>query len=430
MAQVQESASAILGKTTCPVAISSVVPQAEQVLKALLAKREVISVSAVMQKLLTGMAEEMGADRVADAVAAWHLYGKGRTPVAVIGMGTATTMLVISGSGHVKGGWIAPGLSVTLETLHHRTALLPLLKMEGQTLQLGFDTDTHMRNGVFAGHIGLVREWLAIADRNLFGPTIFVGTGGASKSVQENGNVFDICDPYLTLKGIYLLATSAKNAPKQGSARQTTIAKKRWVKLMRELNVPEAHWQPIWEKLEGLYSERGRYYHNLKHIAKTLALLDCFSGGSASVLLRLAAFYHDAIYDVQAKDNEERSAVMAKEDLLALGLPERLADDVAALIRATKGHRPVSGRLAKDSRLFLDADLAILASSASEYGRYAADIALEYDWMDPEAYRKGRAHVLKKFLDRKQLFYTPTVRAQLQKKAHANMEREFRRLRA
>ncbi len=431
-AQVKESASAILGKTTCPVAISSVVPVADQHLKEVLSAcgREVISVSAASQKLLTGMAEEMGADRVADAVAAWHLYGKGRTPVAVIGMGTATTMLVISGSGHVKGGWIAPGLSITLETLHHRTALLPLLKMEGQTLQLGFDTDTHMRNGVFAGHIGLVREWLAIADRNLFGPTIFVGTGGASKSVQEHGNVFDVCDPTLTLKGIYLLATSAKNAPKQGSQRQTSIAKRRWVKLMGELGVGEDRWQPLWEKLERLYSQRGRYYHNLKHIAKTLALLDRFSGGSASALLRLAAFYHDAVYDVQAKDNEERSAVMAKEDLLALGLPERLADDVADLIRATKGHRPLSGHLAKDSRLFLDADLAILGSASSEYGRYAADIALEYDWMDPETYRKGRAHVLKRFIDRKHLFYTPSVRAELQKKAVENMERELRRLKA
>ncbi len=110
---------------------------------------------------------------------------------------------------------------------------------------------------------------------------------------------------------------------------------------MSELGVSEARWLPLWDKLERLYSERGRYYHNLKHIAKTLALLDRFSGGSASALLRLAAFYHDAIYDVKATDNEERSAVMAKEDLLALGLPELLADDVADLIRAAKGHRPL-----------------------------------------------------------------------------------------
>lgn len=438
-AQVRESASAILAETSCSVAISSVVPIAEQHLKTVLSEsgREVISVSAASQKLLTGMAKEMGADRVADAVAAWHLHGKGRTPVAIIGMGTATTMLVISGSGHVKGGWIAPGLGVTLETLHHRTALLPLLKMEGQTLQLGFDTDTHMRNGVFAGHIGLVREWLSIANRNLTGPTLFVGTGGWSGSVQEHGrlagkrgdvNLFDICDPHLTLKGIYLLATNANISPTQSSPRQTAIAKKRWVKLMAELNVSEERWQPIWEKLAALYGERGRYYHNLRHIAKMLANLDRFSGGSASVLLRLAAFYHDAIYDAQAKDNEERSAALAKEDLHALGLPDNLADDVAQLILATKGHRPLAGRLAKDSRLFLDADLSILGTSASEYGRYAADIALEYDYLDPETYRKGRAHVLKKFMDRKQIFYTPAVRAELQKRAIANMEREFKRL--
>jgi len=435
-AEVKESASAILGKTSCPVAISSVVPAAEQELKAVLAGsgRDVISVSAVTQKLLTGMDESMGADRVADAVAAWHLYGKGRTPVAVIGMGTATTMLVVSGSGHVKGGWIAPGLHITLENLHHRTALLPLLKMEGQTLQLGYDTDTHMRNGVFAGHIGLVREWLAIADRNLTGPTLFVGTGGWSRSVNEHGSihqkVFDICDPNLTLKGIYLLATDANKTPTQSSSRQIALAKRRWVKLMRELNVPEARWRPIWENLVRLYGERGRYYHNLRHIVKTLTLLDRFSGGSASTLLRLAAFYHDAIYDVQAKDNEERSALLAMADMASLGLDVRLAEDAAALINATKGHRPLSGRLAKDSRLFLDADLAILASSAGEYGRYAADIALEYDWMEPSTYNKGRAHVLKKFLERKHLFYTPSVRAELQKKAHANMEREIKRLRA
>lgn len=429
-ARVFESAPEILSKTTCPVAISCVVPRAEQQLRTLLSGREVTSVGAIAQRLLTGMAEEMGADRVADAVAAWQIYGKGRTPVAVIGMGTASTMLVVSGSGHVKGGWIAPGLGVTLETLHHRTALLPLLKMEGQTLELGFDTDTHMRNGVFAGHIGLVREWLAIAKRNLCGKTLTIGTGGWSKSVNEYGKVFDVCDPHLTLKGIYLLATSAKNEPKMASPRQVQLAKTGWVKLMAELNVEEKYWQPLWANLENLYGERGRYYHNLKHIAKMLARLDSFSGGSASVLVRLAAFYHDAIYDSRQKDNEERSARLAVNDLISLGLPERLAEDVAALILATKGHRPLAGRLAKESRLFLDADLSILASAPGEYGRYAADIALEYDWIEPAAYVKGRGHVLKKFLERKQIFYTPSVRAVFEKVARANIERELLKLRA
>ena len=427
--QVTAQAAPILKSQSCPVAISSVVPAAEQHLRSLLSDREVISISEICQNLLTGMDRTMGADRVADAVAAWMLHGKGRTPVAVIGMGTATTMLVLSGSGHVKGGWIAPGLSVTLESLHQRTALLPLLKMEGQTLGLGFDTATHMRNGVFTGHIGLVREWLSVAKSNLSGRALTVGTGGWSKSVDQFGKVFDVVDPNLTLKGIYLLATHSNKPPLVASATQVALAKKSFARLMAELNVSEEKWLSIWQKLETLYGERSRYYHNLKHINKVLYWLRQFSSGSPSVLLRLAAFYHDAVYDTRQSDNEDKSAIMALSDLKELGLPDQLAEDVAALVRATKGHRPLAGRLARESRIFLDADLSILGASAGEYGRYAANIALEYDWFEPEAYRKGRAGVLKRLDDRKQIFYTQKATSLLDKAARNNLQREFMRLR-
>jgi predicted metal-dependent HD superfamily phosphohydrolase len=109
--------------------------------------------------------------------------------------------------------------------------------------------------------------------------------------------------------------------------------------------------------------------------------------------------------------------------------PTQLAEDVAALVRATKGHRPLAGRLARESRIFLDADLSILGASAGEYGRYAANIALEYDWFEPEAYRKGRAGVLKRFVDRKQIFYTQKATSLLDKAARNNLQREFMRLR-
>jgi hypothetical protein len=114
---------------------------------------------------------------------------------------------------------------------------------------------------------------------------------------------------------------------------------------------------------------------------------------------------------------------MALSDLKELGLPDQLAEDVAALVRATKGHRPLAGRLARESRIFLDADLSILGASAGEYGRYAANIALEYDWFEPEAYRKGRAGVLKRFVDRKQ-FFTPKKRLAYWTRPHATISRE------
>ncbi|HEY9787630.1 MAG TPA: type III pantothenate kinase [Candidatus Obscuribacterales bacterium] len=205
-ASIKESAADIVRQSSSPVAISSVVPEAEAHLRELLSGRKIVEINALSQTMLSGMDETMGADRVADAVAAWKIHGKGKRSVAVVGTGTATTILAITRNGHVLGGWIAPGLAVTLEVLHDRCALLPLLEMKGQSLELGYDTDTHMRNGVFAGHIGLVREWLALARKALGGRPLTVGTGGWSKTIQEHGGVFDVVDPELTLKGIYLIA--------------------------------------------------------------------------------------------------------------------------------------------------------------------------------------------------------------------------------
>lgn len=221
-AEIEQCATAQILNETFPVAISSVVPPAEETLRSLLSNHEMISISAAEQTVLTGMALTMGADRVADAVAAWKIHGKGRRPVIVIGLGTATTMLSISASGHVEGGFIAPGLGQTLAALHQQTALLPLLDMAGQTIELGCDTETHMRNGVFVGHIGLVREWQALAKKELgkeLGKkALTVATGGWSEAIsaasKSSKRIFDIVDPSLTLKGIHLLATAQGSVAK------------------------------------------------------------------------------------------------------------------------------------------------------------------------------------------------------------------------
>ncbi len=336
-------------------------------------------------------------------------------------MGTATTMLVISGSGHVKGGWIAPLLSITLETLHHRTALLPLLKMEGQTLQLGFDTPTPTCATASSPDIS---DWFAVVGNRrpqpLRSDDDFVGTGGASKSVEsEHGNeIFDIAIRISRSREFTPLATSAKNAPKQGSARQTAIAKMRWSRLMSELNVSSALAADLGEGSRRLYAERGRYYHNLKHIAKTLALLDLFCGGSASALLRLAAFYHDAIYDVKATDNEEKERCHGGRKIwLPLGCPVDLADDVAdshlrhqrtSSFAWTPGERLASVPRCRpgDSRVGAQRIRALR-------GRHR----LEYDWMDPETYRRGVLTCSRNSSISKHLFYTPSVRAELQKES-------------
>ncbi|MDP3507184.1 MAG: type III pantothenate kinase [Candidatus Melainabacteria bacterium] len=215
-AEIAHCTAALIRDKTFPIALSSVVPAAEETLRPLLSNHEIITIGAAEQTFLTGMALTMGADRVADAVAAWKIHGKGRRPVVVIGLGTATTMLAISANGHVEGGFIAPGLGLTLAALHQQTALLPLLDMNGQTLELGYDTETHMRNGVFAGHIGLIREWQAIAKELLGKKALTIATGGWSEAIsaasKSSKKVFDIVDPSLTLKGIYLLAAAKTSA--------------------------------------------------------------------------------------------------------------------------------------------------------------------------------------------------------------------------
>ena len=233
---VETAAAALLHGNNYPVAYASVAPPVEARLLPLLAKREVIAVSASVQDYLTGMDQTMGADRVADAVAAWKIYGNG-CPVAVIGLGTATTILVISAAGHVLGGFIAPGLNLALASLHQHTALLPLLTMESAqenaeeqhhrpdrlidaTLALGWDTESHMLNGVFSGHLGLIRQWLELA-RERVGIDLFaVATGGFSRSTlfaqaDEQYKLFDSIDSQLTLKGIALIADSVVNKVKK-----------------------------------------------------------------------------------------------------------------------------------------------------------------------------------------------------------------------
>ena len=99
-----------------------------------------------------------------------------------------------------------------------------------------------------------------------------------------------------------------------------------------------------------------------------------------------------------------------------------LIEETARLILLTKHHATVAGD--RVGQLLLDADLAILGAAPEVYDRYAAAIRREYAWVDDAAYRKGRAAVLDRFLQRPRLYFTPFLHDRYQQKAHGNMERE------
>lgn len=208
--RIKQEAPAILAQTAAPCALASVVPESGEQIKSLLGKRLAFELSGSTQGTIKNMPAEMGADRVADALAAWRIYGKAKRGVVVMSFGTASTLLAIDKTGNQIGGWIAPGLSSQLELMHQRCALLPKLSSFSPSCLLGSDTETHMGNGVFVASIGAARAWIQTARLQLGDKkALSIATGGWSGTLQEHGKIFDRVDANLTLKGIYLAAQEA-----------------------------------------------------------------------------------------------------------------------------------------------------------------------------------------------------------------------------
>lgn len=174
----------------------------------------------------------------------------------------------------------------------------------------------------------------------------------------------------------------------------------------------------VFEALVDRYSEPHRAYHTLQHIAECLGHLKTVR--TAPPAAAIALWFHDAIYDPQRGDNEERSAAWAKT-VLGKGA---LADQVEKMILATKHGAPTIDVF---ERLVVDIDLAILAAPEPRYSEYEAQIRREYAYLDDAAYRAGRFKLLRSFSDRVYLFGSPEFR-NLETRARKNIERSINTL--
>ena len=195
-----------------------------------------------------------------------------------------------------------------------------------------------------------------------------------------------------------------------------------WLRLVPDGTDPAAA-RAAGRSLLDRWAQPQRRYHTVDHLAAVLSTLDELG---ASVPARLAAWFHDAVYDPRAGDNEERSARLAVEVLTGLGLGG-CAVEVARLVRLTAGHDP--GPADPDGVALCDADLAVLARPPSGYDRYARAIRAEYRHVPEPAYRAGRAEVLRRLLDLPMLYRTPQLRARWEAAARANLARELDTLR-
>ncbi len=181
---------------------------------------------------------------------------------------------------------------------------------------------------------------------------------------------------------------------------------------------------PYAENLLARWAEPQRRYHTTAHLSTVLDRVDTLAGHADDVhAVRLAAWFHDAVYRPDRSENEERSAALAERALPEAGVPDAVTEEVARLVRLTVTHDPADGD--RNGEVLCDADLAILAGGPREYGAYAARVREEYGFVPDEAFRAGRAAVLRQLLDLPRLFRTPYGAAEWEARARHNLATEL-----
>jgi type III pantothenate kinase len=145
---------------------------------------------------------EVGSDRVVDAVAAQHLYGK---PLIIVDLGTATTFSVVSQEGDYLGGAIAPGVVIATEALYTRTAALPRIRLSRPEQAIGRNTVAAMQSGIIFGHVGLIEGMIRRIEQELGSKAKVIATGGQAYFLAQEMPVIQIVNPDLTLIGLRLI---------------------------------------------------------------------------------------------------------------------------------------------------------------------------------------------------------------------------------
>ncbi|WP_406393131.1 hypothetical protein [Streptomyces sp. NBC_00887] len=181
---------------------------------------------------------------------------------------------------------------------------------------------------------------------------------------------------------------------------------------------------PYADNLLARWAEPQRRYHTTAHLTQVLDRVDTLACHAADPdLVRLAVWFHDAVYRPDRTENEERSAALAERALAEAGVPGAATAEVARLVRLTVTHDPADGDT--NGEVLCDADLAILAAAPKEYATYAAQVREEYGFVPDDAFRDGRAAVLRQLLGLPRLFRTPHGVAAWEPRARQNLTTEL-----
>ncbi len=196
------------------IIISSVVPSVTEEIKSMCAKYFMLSPVLVSNEINTGLdliydyKQEVGSDRIANAIAAKEIYG---SPAIVVDFGTATTFDVLSKEGSYIGGVIVPGIEISSEALFKKASKLSKVDLYWPKDVIGSNTNDCIRSGILYGTLGMVDFIIekiltsrkgSIDKKN----AKIIATGGLSGMISPKSKYISVLDPLLTLKGLKILS--------------------------------------------------------------------------------------------------------------------------------------------------------------------------------------------------------------------------------
>ena len=214
-----------------------------------------------------------------------------------------------------------------------------------------------------------------------------------------------------------LIASGLRIPARQRSKALTVPLLERWNSIL------PGHEELGFELLER-WGEDHRKYHSRTHLLAVLEALDLLSEpGQPAQSVSLAAWFHDAVYEGIAGQDEEESARLAEDRLAIVGLPGPVIDEVARLVRLTSTHSPGPGDHA--GALLCDADLSILGAEPAAYARYLASVREDYAHVGDADFAAGRTAVVRQLLALDPLFHSERAKTLWLDAARRNLQAEL-----
>jgi type III pantothenate kinase len=146
--------------------------------------------------------KEVGADRIVNAVAAFHKY---RSGTIIVDFGTATTFDCVSPRGEYMGGVISPGITISADALYHHAAKLPRVELSRPPQVVGRNTVASIQSGMYYGYVGLVDGIVNRMIEEATFPIRVVATGGLARLIAKGSSTIEEADDLLTLTGLKLI---------------------------------------------------------------------------------------------------------------------------------------------------------------------------------------------------------------------------------